>query len=49
VSLEQMRDAQIEVRGRHDPSIVPRALPVVEAAAALALGELWKERLSCRT
>ena len=30
---------RLELRGRHDPCIVPRAVPVVEAAAALALGE----------
>ena len=27
----------LEIRGRHDPCIVPRAVPVVEAAAAAAL------------
>ncbi|MCL1909351.1 MAG: chorismate synthase [Kiritimatiellaeota bacterium] len=27
----------LEIRGRHDPCVVPRALPVVEAALALAL------------
>ena len=29
--------ARLVVRGRHDPCIVPRAVPAVEAAAALAL------------
>ena len=28
---------RLELRGRHDPCIVPRAVPVIEAAAALAL------------
>jgi chorismate synthase len=28
------------VKGRHDPCIVPRAVPVVEAAAAVALVDL---------
>ena len=28
------------VEGRHDPCIVKRALPVIEAAAALAVCEL---------
>ena len=40
VDLAAGRDAQLEIVGRHDPCIVPRALPVVEAAAALAACEL---------
>ena len=30
----------LEVKGRHDPCIVPRAVPVVEAAAAIAIYDL---------
>ena len=30
----------IKVKGRHDPCIVPRAVPVVEAAAAIAIYDL---------
>ena len=30
----------VEVKGRHDPCIVPRAVPVVEAAAAIAIYDL---------
>ncbi|MBQ1985878.1 MAG: chorismate synthase, partial [Clostridia bacterium] len=30
----------LEITGRHDPCIVPRAIPVVEAAAAIALLDL---------
>ncbi len=30
------------VKGRHDPCIVPRAVSVVEAAAAVALLDLWE-------
>lgn len=33
-------DAVLKIEGRHDPCIVPRAVPVVEAAAALAACEL---------
>ena len=29
--------SSLEIKGRHDPCIVPRAVPVVEAAAAIAL------------
>lgn len=42
VDLKNMRDAQIEVGGRHDPCIVPRAVPVIEAAVALAICEILK-------
>lgn len=37
VDLERMEETTLEVTGRHDPCIVPRAVPVVEAAAALAV------------
>lgn len=33
----------IEVKGRHDPCIVPRAVPVVEAAAAIAIFDMILE------
>ncbi len=36
VSLSRMEEATLEIHGRHDPCIVPRAVVVVEAAAALA-------------
>ncbi len=36
VDLSSKTNTQLEVHGRHDPCIVPRAVPVVEAAAALA-------------
>jgi chorismate synthase len=32
--------ASLEVKGRHDPCIVPRAVPVIEAVAAMAILEL---------
>lgn len=37
VSLRDMTPQSLTVPGRHDPCIVPRAVPVVEAAAAIAL------------
>lgn len=40
VSLSEKKDARLSVTGRHDPCIVQRALPVIEAAAALASCEL---------
>ena len=40
VSLSQMREQTLSVCGRHDPCIVPRAVPVVEAAAAIAIMDI---------
>lgn len=40
VDLAAHADAPLSVRGRHDPCIVPRAVPCVEAAAAVALLDL---------
>ncbi len=37
ISLSAMEPRKLTVKGRHDPCIVPRAVPVVEAAAGLAL------------
>jgi chorismate synthase len=37
VSLSRAENAVLQVKGRHDPCIVFRALPCVEAAAAIAL------------
>lgn len=37
VSLSKMESVDLTVSGRHDPCIVPRAVPVVEAAAAIAV------------
>lgn len=44
VSLRQGTDAELAIHGRHDPCILPRAVPVVEAMAAIGLMDLWKER-----
>ena len=40
VSLSRMEDRELTVRGRHDPCVALRAVPCVEAAAALALADL---------
>jgi chorismate synthase len=32
-------DGTLSAKGRHDPCVVPRALPIVEAMAALVLME----------
>ena len=41
VDLQTGENAELEIRGRHDPCIVPRAVPVIEAAAAIALINLF--------
>jgi chorismate synthase len=37
VSLSRGENVKLRIAGRHDPCIVPRALPCVEAAAAIAI------------
>ncbi len=37
VDLSRMEETELVIGGRHDPCIVPRAVPVVEAAAAAAV------------
>jgi len=40
VNLKTGEVTTLEIKGRHDPCIVPRAVPVVEAAAAIAIYDL---------
>jgi len=40
VDIERMENVTIKVEGRHDPCIVPRAVVVIEAAAALCILDL---------
>ena len=37
VSLTERKNVTLEIKGRHDPCIVPRIVPVIEAAAAIAV------------
>ena len=37
VSISQLQNVPLQIHGRHDPCIVPRAVPVIEAAAAIAI------------
>jgi chorismate synthase len=37
VDLEAMSETTVQITGRHDPCIVPKAVPVVEAAVAIVL------------
>ena len=40
-----MEEVTMQIKGRHDPCIVPRAVPVVEAAAAIAIYDLLLDNL----
>ena len=40
VSLSSGEMQELVVKGRHDPCIVPRAIPVIEAAAAIAIFDM---------
>lgn len=43
VDIEKMLNATIEIKGRHDPCIVPRVVPVVESCLALCILDLMQE------
>jgi chorismate synthase len=36
----------LEARGRHDPCVLPRAVPMVEAMALLVLADHWLRQQS---
>jgi chorismate synthase len=40
IDLEKMIETSIQIKGRHDPSIVPRAVPVVEGLTAVVVVDL---------
>jgi len=39
VNLSTMKDASLTIKGRHDPCVVPKAVPAVEAAVAVTLAD----------
>jgi chorismate synthase len=39
VDLSKMQNTTIQVKGRHDPCVVPKAVPAIEAAAAITLAD----------
>ena len=43
VSLSQMTETELVIEGRHDPCIAHRAVPVMEAAAALVILDILTE------
>ncbi|MDR0879708.1 MAG: chorismate synthase [Clostridioides sp.] len=42
VNINKMEDEQLSVRGRHDPCIIPRIIPVIEAMSAIAVYDLTR-------
>ena len=48
VSLSRGETCELQIKGRHDPCIVPRAVPVVEAAAAIAIFDAYLSDTSRR-
>ena len=40
IDMNRMEHAELELQGRHDPCVVPRAVPVIDATAALAACQL---------
>jgi len=41
IFLSKMKTTELTIKGRHDPCIVPRVVPVIEAAAAIAIYDAW--------
>ncbi len=39
VNMSSMENASISVKGRHDPCVVPKAVPAIEAAVAVTLAD----------
>lgn len=47
-TVDRYGKAEIEIKGRHDPVIVPRAVVVVEAMAALTVADLLLMSMTSR-
>jgi chorismate synthase len=43
------RAVRLEASGRHDPCVLPRAVPLVEAMSALVLVDHWLRQTTLRT
>ena len=44
VSLSKMENVKLTICGRHDPCVVPRAVPVFEACAAIAIMDMMLDK-----
>lgn len=45
ISYSKKENEKIKIEGRHDPCIVPRAVPCVEAAAAIVMTDFMMDRI----
>ncbi len=45
VSLKALENTTLRIKGRHDPCILPRVVPVVEAVAAIAITDLLLDEM----
>lgn len=43
VNIKTMKEETLQIHGRHDSCIVPRAVEVIKSAAALVIADLWLE------
>ncbi len=43
IDMRTNEQAELEIKGRHDPCIVPRAVPVIEAVCALAISTFFED------
>ena len=44
IDINNKKDVKFRIEGRHDPCIVQRAVPVIEAVAAIGILDLIKGR-----
>lgn len=44
VDLSRGEDTTLQIEGRHDPAVIHRAVPVIDAVSAMALVDLYSER-----
>ena len=45
---QQGNEVEVEGKGRHDPCVLPRAVPLVEAMAMLVLVDEWLKNRTVR-
>ena len=48
IDCKTRENAKLIIKGRHDPCIVPRALPVVEAALAVGILDILQTETGVR-
>lgn len=44
IDMQNKQNTKIKIEGRHDPCIIPRAVPVVIAAAAISILDTWMDQ-----